>query len=185
MGPFPSADDRVVSSKEETLRVSNLQPANFTSAPNSLLRTNQLAPPNHKGAGQGVQPHGVSRSTRNRKYLKMKVKVTQSCPTLCDPRDYTVHEILQARILEWVATYFSRRFPQPRDRTQVSHFAGRFFTSWATRVVHPSFKLTFFFFTVPVRLKCSKISRCHNVPDRNLQSEIYAVIQLWRKRNKT
>ena len=39
---------------------------------------------------------------------KVKVKVTQSCPTLCDPRDYTVHGILQARILEWVAFPFSR-----------------------------------------------------------------------------
>ena len=39
----------------------------------------------------------------------MKVKVTQSCPTLCDPMDYTVHGILQARILEWVAFPFSRR----------------------------------------------------------------------------
>ena len=127
MGSFPSADDRVVSSKEETLRVSNLQPANFTSAPNSLLRTNQLAPPNHKGAGKGVQPHGVSRSTRNRKYLKMKVKVTQSCPTLCDPRDYTVHEILQARILEWVATTFCSGSSQPRDQTGVCCIIGRFF----------------------------------------------------------
>ena len=33
--------------------------------------------------------------------LKVKVKVSQSCPTLCDPIDYAVHEILQARILEW------------------------------------------------------------------------------------
>ena len=40
-------------------------------------------------------------------YLYMKVKVTQSCPTLCDPMDYTVHGILQARILEWVAIPFS------------------------------------------------------------------------------
>ena len=39
----------------------------------------------------------------------MKVKVTQSCWTLCNPRDYTVHGILQARILEWVA------FPFPGD----------------------------------------------------------------------
>ena len=39
---------------------------------------------------------------------RMKVKVAQSCPTLCDPMDYTVHEILQARILEWVAFPFSR-----------------------------------------------------------------------------
>ena len=39
---------------------------------------------------------------------KMKVKVAQSCPTLCNPVDYTVHGILQARILEWVAVPFSR-----------------------------------------------------------------------------
>ena len=43
----------------------------------------------------------------------MKVKVAQSCPTLCDPMDYTVHEILQARILEWVAVPFSRGSSQP------------------------------------------------------------------------
>ena len=45
----------------------------------------------------------------------------------------TVHGILQARILEWVAFPFSRRSSQPRDQTQVSHIAGGFFTSWATR----------------------------------------------------
>ena len=44
----------------------------------------------------------------------IKVKVTQLCPTLCDPMDYTVHGILQARILEWVAFPFSRRdLPTP------------------------------------------------------------------------
>ena len=56
-----------------------------------------------------------------------EVKATQSCPTLYDPMDYTVHEILQARILEWVAFPFSRESSQPRDRTQVSCFAGGFF----------------------------------------------------------
>ena len=35
--------------------------------------------------------------------MAVKVKVTHSCPTLCDPMDYTVHGILQARILQWVA----------------------------------------------------------------------------------
>ena len=45
----------------------------------------------------------------------------------------TVHGILQARILELVAFPFSRGSSQPRDQTQVSHIAGRFFTSWATR----------------------------------------------------
>ena len=66
-------------------------------------------------------------------YWKGKVKVAQSCPTLCNPMDYTVHGILQARILEWVAFPFSRGSSQLRDRTQVSHIAGRFLTSWATR----------------------------------------------------
>ena len=62
-----------------------------------------------------------------------EVKVAQLGPTLCDPMDYTVHGILQARILEWVAFLFSWRASQPRDRTQVSHIAGGFFTSWATK----------------------------------------------------
>ena len=47
--------------------------------------------------------------------------------------DYTVHGILQARILQWVAFPFSRGSSQLRDRTQVSRIAGGFFTSWATR----------------------------------------------------
>ena len=63
------------------------------------------------------------------------VKVAQWCLTLCNPMDYTVHGILQARILEWVAFPFSRRSSHTRDRTQVSHIAGRFFISWATREV--------------------------------------------------
>ena len=47
--------------------------------------------------------------------LEMKVKVAQSRPTLCDPMDYTVHGILQARILERVALPFSRGSSQSRD----------------------------------------------------------------------
>ena len=46
--------------------------------------------------------------------------------------DYTVHGILQARTLEWVAFPFTGGSSQSRDQTQVSHIAGRFFTSWAT-----------------------------------------------------
>ena len=57
-----------------------------------------------------------------------KVKVTQSCLTLCDPMDCTVHGILLAKILEWVVFPFSRGSSQPRDRTQVSRIS-----SWATR----------------------------------------------------
>ena len=51
----------------------------------------------------------------------------------CSPPGSSVHEIFQARILEWVAISFSRGSSQPRDRTQVSCTAGRFFTDWATR----------------------------------------------------
>ena len=66
------------------------------------------------------------------------VLVTQSYPTLCDPRDCSlqgssIHVILQTRILEWIAISFSMGSSQPRDRTRVSHIAGRFFTIWATR----------------------------------------------------
>ena len=64
------------------------------------------------------------------------VLVAQSCPTLCDPMDYSppdfsVQGILQARILEWGAIPFSRGYSRPRDQTHVScvsGIAGRFFT---------------------------------------------------------
>ena len=60
------------------------------------------------------------------------VLVAQSFLTLCDPMDCTIHHILQARIPEWAAFPFPRGSSQPRDQTQVSHTAHRFFTSWAT-----------------------------------------------------
>ena len=67
----------------------------------------------------------------------MHAKSLQSCPTLCGPMDYSlpgssVHRILQARILEWVAILFSRGSSRLRDWTQVSCIAGRFFTIGAT-----------------------------------------------------
>ena len=60
------------------------------------------------------------------------------CLTLCNSMDCSwpgpsVHGILQARTLEWVAMPSSRGSSQPRDQTQMSHIAGRFFTVWATR----------------------------------------------------
>ena len=72
--------------------------------------------------------------------LAMKVsewvsEVAQSCLTLCDPMDCSlpgssVHGILQARILEWVAISFSRGSSRPRDQTQVSRTGGRRFNVW-------------------------------------------------------
>ena len=78
-----------------------------------------------------------------RKRVCACVLVILPCPTLCDPMDCSlpgssVHGILQARILERVAISSSRRSSQPRDWTQVSCSAGRFFTIWATREVQKS-----------------------------------------------
>ena len=64
------------------------------------------------------------------------MKWSESCSVVSKslrPHNYTVHGTLQARILEWVDFPFSRGSSQPRDQTQVSHIAGGFFTSWATR----------------------------------------------------
>ena len=63
----------------------------------------------------------------------LRAKSLQSCLTLWNPMDYSrpgssVHGILQARILEWVAMPSSRGSSQPRDGTRVSHTAGRIFT---------------------------------------------------------
>ena len=60
--------------------------------------------------------------------MKVRVLVAQSCPAVCDLMDFSlpgssVHEILQARILEWVAISYSRGSSQPRDQTQVSYIA--------------------------------------------------------------
>ena len=68
-------------------------------------------------------------------------EASQSCLTLCDPitgacPGSSILGIFQARILEWVATCFSRGSSQPRDRTRVSCISGRRFTLWATREAH-------------------------------------------------
>ena len=72
---------------------------------------------------------------------KKKVLVAQLCLTLYNPIDYSlpsssVHVILHARILEWIAIPFSRESSQLRHRTWVSCIAGKFFTMWANREVH-------------------------------------------------
>ena len=51
----------------------------------------------------------------------------------CSLAGSSVHGILQARILDWVDVLFSRGSSQPRDQTQVSSIANKFFTIWATR----------------------------------------------------
>ena len=63
---------------------------------------------------------------------EVKVKVTQSCLTLCDPMDYTVHGISPGQNTGVGNLSLLQRSSQPRDQTQVSRIAGGFFTSRAT-----------------------------------------------------
>ena len=82
-------------------------------------------------------------------WFQLHVLVSQLCLTLCDTMNYSppgssVHEILQVRLLEWVAISFSIGRSQPRDRTQVSCLAGRVFTIWATLSFYFVFKFILF-----------------------------------------
>ena len=107
----------------------------------------------------------------------------QLCPTVCDhidcsPPGSSVHVIFQARILKWKAISFSRASSGPRDRTQVSHIAGRFFTIWAIRKALPSTKESVF--TQPYALTggnlYSVIKQCG---DTKAQHPWLKVGQLW------
>ena len=72
--------------------------------------------------------------------------VTKLCLTLCDPMDCSppassVHGILQARILVWVATSFYRGPSWPRDKTHVSYIGRWILYGWATRKARSDIKL--------------------------------------------
>ena len=89
----------------------------------TILAPNTCPHKTHSNEGQQYSEHS---------------EVAQSCPTLFDPMDCSlpvssIHGIFQARVLEWVAISFSRGSFWPKDRTQVSRFAGRCFTIWGTR----------------------------------------------------
>ena len=73
----------------------------------------------------------------------------------CNAPGSSVHGILQARILEWVAIPFSRGSSWTRDRTQVSSIAGRFFTVWATREAN---KFAQVYMLSSVQFSCSVVS---------------------------
>jgi len=94
--------------------------------------------------------------------VNLCVLVTQLCPTLCDPMDwsppgFSAHGILQKRRPQWIAIpqeYWSERIPfsricsRHRDQTQVSSIVGRFFTIWDSReaLVHRFFQVSVFIF---------------------------------------
>ena len=81
--------------------------------------------------------HDWAISVTQGKRNKWVSEAAQSCPTLCDPMycslpGFSIHGILQARILEWVTISFSRASSRPRDQTWVSRIGGRLFNLWAT-----------------------------------------------------
>ena len=111
-------------------------------------------------------------------HLKVKVLVTQPCLTLCDPMDYSlpgssVHRILQARILEWVAIHFSRGSSRPRDQTQVSSIADTFFTIWATREVFLNKKFFNVFFNNNLKNKQKRKERLRTKRNEIINTKIF------------
>ena len=79
-----------------------------------------------------VMGEGLGESVESKRYMCMHAKLFQSCPTLCNPMDYSppgssVHGFLQARILEWVAMPSSRGSFGPRIMSPA--LAGGFFTT--------------------------------------------------------
>ena len=92
---------------------------------------------------ESLRRNGVAIIVNKRVWNAVKVKseseVAQSCPTFCDPVDcslpgFSIHGILQARILLWVTISFYRGSSQPRDWTWVSHTGGKRFNLWATEM---------------------------------------------------
>ena len=101
---------------------------------------------------QELSPGYNSESSKSNTRPPVKVLVIQLCLTLCDPMEcstpgFSLHGILQASILEWVAIPFSRGSSWPRDQTQVSCVAGRFFTVLAIREAQTTREL-FNFYTL-------------------------------------
>ena len=69
----------------------------------------------HTHTSLDLNPYLSDSETSPHQVINTKAKIAQSYPTLCDPMDCTLHGILQARILEWVAFPFSGGSSQPRD----------------------------------------------------------------------
>ena len=105
-------------------------------------------------------------------------EVAQSCQTLCDPMDcsppgFSIHGILQARILDWVTISFSRGSSRPRDRTHVSHVGSRCFTLWKgnprKRVLYVCMWLIHF----AVQEKQNIVKQLYSNKKKNLSSEFH------------
>ena len=113
----------------------------------------------------------ISEASLPRLSEKNLKSLTQSCPTLCNPVDCSppgssVHGILQARILEWVAIWFSKGSSWAKDWTWVSCVAGGFFTIWA--ITLPEGVI------IPSAIQPRMESGC-----RNPQLSVHFISELW------
>ena len=112
--------------------------------------------------------------------LLLCVLVAQSCLTLCNPMacsppGFSVHGILQARILEWIAIPFSRGTSQPRDWTLVSCITGRFVTIWPTGKSYFIFSISLF-----PQLQCSNTANLSKEKsDRNPETSMSRILRIW------
>ena len=111
--------------------------------------------------------------------LRVLANLLRLCLTLCNPMDCnptdsSARGISQARILGWVAFFFSRGSSRPRNRTQVSCIAGRFFTDWAMR--DASHRKLIHSFCTDRRIYCDHIKLA--VPSY-IQGEAQAVFFFW------
>ena len=115
----------------------NVAPGLTSVAPSSF-KTRAVIPPfsQYRNLSSTWDSRGnLATLQKARKYLflllnlQVKVEIAQLCLTLYNPMGYTVHGILQARILEWVAFPFSKGSSKPSNQTGVSCIAGRFFTN--------------------------------------------------------
>ena len=109
----------------------------------------------------------------------MHTKLLQSCPILCDPMDcsppgYSVHEIFQAGILEWVAMPSSRGSSPLRDQTWVFCIAGICFAVWTTREAwKKAYVLKFLRRSVSIKV------RCKNTGSRRSSLSCHQILILW------
>jgi len=115
---------------------------NFLRKRSGYLRILVLSPYTYESKTMSMFERKQKKSLKsllsNLNRVNNKVLVLWWCPTLWDPMDClppgsSVHEILQARILEWVAIPFSRGSYQPRSQSQVSCISGRFCTIWTMK----------------------------------------------------
>ena len=105
-------------------------PVHACSSETSVLRENKH---DYRSHANGDCAASLSNICAFGKWVKSLSRVQLCDPVDCSLPGFSVHGILQARILEWVAISFSRGSSQPRDRTRVSCTAGRCFILWATR----------------------------------------------------